>query len=231
MSEDESNEGNSIIDRKQKMKEKFVAYQEAEDKKGIVYLPRIPPYMKASYIREYFKRYKPVRIYLTPEDENIRKDRERKGGNRSRKYIDGWIEFEDKRIAKYVATNLNGSKVGGKKKHYYHEDIWSLKYLPKFKWRNLTEKMEYDRQVRQRRLHELLRRSKKNIDVYIGKSEKSKKIKAILTKKAKELIRKEAKEKGEEVNENDRDLIEETIAKKIITTKKKIFKQNQPVNK
>ena len=193
MTDDIKNGNQDLKKQKEKMREKFRAFQEAEEKKGVVYLPRIPPYMKASYIREYFKRYKPARIYLTPEDEHVHKDRVRKGGNKSRKYVDGWMEFDDKRVAKYVATNLNATKVGGKKTHYYHEDMWSLKYLPKFKWRNLTEKMEYDRQVRQRRLHELLKKSKKNIDVYVGKSEQSKKIKAILTKKAKELLKKEAK--------------------------------------
>ena len=169
-----------IAEQKQKMKEKFKKYQDAEAQKGVIYLPTIPPYMKASYIREYWKRYKVARIYLTPESEHIRKDRMKKGGNKSRKYIDGWIEFEDKRIAKYVATNFNGSQVGGKKQHYYHDDHWSLKYLPKFKWRNLTEKMEYDRQVRKKRLGELIRKSKKKIDSYVGKSEKSKQIKGML---------------------------------------------------
>ena len=30
---------------------------------------------------------------------------------------------------------------GGKKRSYYHDDIWNIKYLPKFKWTNLTEKL------------------------------------------------------------------------------------------
>jgi len=28
---------------------------------------------------------------------------------------------------------------GGKKRNFYHDDIWTLKYLPKFKWHHLTE--------------------------------------------------------------------------------------------
>lgn len=115
----------TIETQKALTKAKFEQHKEAEDTKGVVYMSRVPPYMKVSYIREYFKRYKPLRIYLTPEKESIRKDRVKKGGNRKVKFEDGWIEFEDKRVAKYVAANLNGSQVGGKKKHYYYEDMWN----------------------------------------------------------------------------------------------------------
>ena len=31
--------------------------------------------------------------------------------------------------------------VGGKKRYYYHDDIWNLKYLPKFKWGHISEKL------------------------------------------------------------------------------------------
>ena len=34
---------------------------------GVVYLSRIPPYMKASQIRKYFEEYGVCRIYLSPE--------------------------------------------------------------------------------------------------------------------------------------------------------------------
>jgi ESF2/ABP1 family protein len=37
-----------------------------------------------------------------------------------------------------VALTLNGQKMIGKKGEFYSEDIWTLKYLPKFKWHNLT---------------------------------------------------------------------------------------------
>ena len=31
--------------------------------------------------------------------------------------------------------------VGGKKRYYYHDDIWNIKYLPKFKWGHISEKL------------------------------------------------------------------------------------------
>ena len=30
---------------------------------------------------------------------------------------------------------------GGKKGGYYHDDIWNIKYLPKFLWSHLSEKI------------------------------------------------------------------------------------------
>ena len=53
----------------------------------------------------------------------------------------GWVEFEDKHVAKRVAATLNGSKVGGKRHNFHYEEIWTMKYLPKFKWHHLNERM------------------------------------------------------------------------------------------
>ena len=50
-------------------------------------------------------------------------------------------------MAKQLAFTLNGTPMGGGKAKYAH-DLWSLRYLPKFKWENLNEKFEYDRKVR-----------------------------------------------------------------------------------
>ena len=46
----------------------------------------------------------------------------------------GWVEFEDKKVARAVAASRNGQPVGGKKSSYYHDDLWCMLYLPKFKW-------------------------------------------------------------------------------------------------
>ena len=53
-------------------------------------------------------------IYLVPEDKSIRKNRKKSGGNTRKKYVEGWIEFEDKKLAKRVAESLNNTKIGGK---------------------------------------------------------------------------------------------------------------------
>lgn len=72
------------------------------------------------------------------EDASKRKWRKKRGGNSRKNYEDGWVEFMDKKIARMVATSLNNTQIGGTKKNRYREDIWNLRYLPKFKWDNLT---------------------------------------------------------------------------------------------
>lgn len=36
---------------------------------------------------------------------------------------------------------LNSNPMGGKRRSAHHDDLWCLKYLPKFKWDHLTEEM------------------------------------------------------------------------------------------
>lgn len=33
-------------------------------------------------------------------------------GNKQRKYVEGWVEFSDKRVAKMAALSLNCTKMG-----------------------------------------------------------------------------------------------------------------------
>ena len=66
-------------------------------------------------------------------DQSVRKNRKRAGGNGSKQFVEGWIEFADKNIAKQVAQSLNNTSIGGKKRDFYHDDIWNLKYLKNFK--------------------------------------------------------------------------------------------------
>jgi ESF2/ABP1 family protein len=56
-------------------------------------------------------------------------------------YIEGWVEFKDKRVARSVATMLNAQPVGGKKGTRWRDDVWTMKYLSRFKWFMLTEQV------------------------------------------------------------------------------------------
>eukprot|EP01089_Gocevia_fonbrunei_P019470 TRINITY_DN6902_c0_g1_i1.p1 TRINITY_DN6902_c0_g1~~TRINITY_DN6902_c0_g1_i1.p1 ORF type:complete len:147 (+),score=47.06 TRINITY_DN6902_c0_g1_i1:66-506(+) len=63
-------------------------------KVGIVYLSRIPTYFTPSRIRRYFSQFGELgRVFLRREDNASRKRRYRSGGGRSKKYLDGWVEF------------------------------------------------------------------------------------------------------------------------------------------
>lgn len=56
-------------------------------------------------------------------------------------FTEGWVEFKDKRVGRSVAEMLNAQPIGGKKGTRWRDDVWTMKYLPKFKWSMLTEQI------------------------------------------------------------------------------------------
>jgi len=56
-------------------------------------------------------------------------------------FIEGWVEFKDKKVARNVAEMLNAQPIGGKKGTRWRDDVWTMKYLPRFKWNMLTEQV------------------------------------------------------------------------------------------
>merc|ERR1719361_279905 len=118
---------------------------------------------------------KTLRIYLAPEDKTQRVARKRRGGSKKLKYTEGWVEFEDRKIARRVAGTLNGTPIGGKKRHNkWHDDIWNMKYLPKFKWHQLKETELYNFQVRKARLQQKVSQARRENDFYLEKVEQAK---------------------------------------------------------
>lgn len=125
------------------------AYTEAMERRGVVYISRIPPYMKAAKLRWMLEQMIPRtkkhgrigRIFLTPEDASFARKRRKAGGNTGKKFVDGWVEFESKKVARWIAETFNTQPMGGPKRSRYVEDLWTLKYLSGFKWSHLTEKI------------------------------------------------------------------------------------------
>ncbi|KAJ1459977.1 hypothetical protein M885DRAFT_510478 [Pelagophyceae sp. CCMP2097] len=118
--------------------------------KGVVYLSRVPPYMKPAKVKHLLEQFGTVtRLYLAPEDSSVAKRRKKLGTNKAKNFTEGWIEFADRGIAKMCAASLNATPLSNNKRDYYGEDLWNLKYLKGFKWEHLTEKMAYERRVRE----------------------------------------------------------------------------------
>ena len=63
------------------------------------------------------------------------------GGNKKGSFTEAWVEFDKKKIAKRVAESLNNKPIGGKKSDFFASDLWNIRYLHKFKWSDLTEKI------------------------------------------------------------------------------------------
>lgn len=90
--------------------------------------------MKPAKIRQLLSKYGEIgRVYLAPEDSSIARKRKKYRGNKRQNYTEGWVEFRDKSVARSVVEMINGISsgfyssgqiIGGKKRTYYHDDIW-----------------------------------------------------------------------------------------------------------
>lgn len=59
--------------------------------------------------------------------ERFVRKKKKKAGNNSRDYVEGWVEFRDKRVAKLVAASLNSTPMGTRKRSRFHDDLWNMK--------------------------------------------------------------------------------------------------------
>eukprot|EP01028_Stygiella_incarcerata_P005131 TRINITY_DN21963_c0_g1_i1.p1 TRINITY_DN21963_c0_g1~~TRINITY_DN21963_c0_g1_i1.p1 ORF type:complete len:297 (-),score=101.89 TRINITY_DN21963_c0_g1_i1:85-975(-) len=154
--------------------------QESLDKekaKGIVFIARVPPYMKAPKLRHLMSQYGHVeRIYLRPEDPAVRGRRVRDGGKKKRKFVDGWIEFSEKKTARRVAESLNNQIVGGKKRSPHYYDMWNLKYLPGFHWSDLVEELGTKPVIKELRIRAKVAKTQKEANEIVRDIESSKKL-------------------------------------------------------
>ena len=98
------------------------------------------------------------------------------------------MEFRDKKKAKSCAVMLNGTQVGGRRRGTHFSDLWNMKYLPKFKWDNLTEEIEYQKALREQRMQLELSVAKKERDFYLQKVDQAKQIEKMKERRAAEAV-------------------------------------------
>ncbi|KAF2458978.1 Pre-rRNA-processing protein ESF2 [Lineolata rhizophorae] len=165
-------------------KKKLESARKKAARTGVVYLSRIPPFMKPTAIRNLLSPYGDIgRIFLTPEDAEMRRRRIRSGGNKKTKYTDGWVEFLDKKDAKAAVETLNTQIIGGKKGGWYHDDVWNMRYLKGFKWHHLTEQIANENAERAARMRaEVVRTTKENKE-FLANVEKAKMVEGMKSKR------------------------------------------------
>ncbi|KAH9193330.1 hypothetical protein AeNC1_004705 [Aphanomyces euteiches] len=178
--EDKNDNKNAPEPRKRSSKDK----KDKEEAKGVLYMSRVPPFMKPDHVRRLLSVYGEIgRIYLVEEDKTARKRRLKNGGNRQVNFTEGWIEFKRKKIAKRVAKALNTKPIGGKKRSKYHDDIWNLKYLKGFQWSHLTEKVAYENRVRDQKLRLEIAQAAKENTAFLERVEQAKKLEKMVERK------------------------------------------------
>ncbi|KAI9821716.1 MAG: RNA-binding ATPase activator esf2 [Pycnora praestabilis] len=149
--------------------------QRAAKKTGVIYLSRIPPFMKPHRVKHFLSPFGPIgRIFLSPEAPQSHTKRVKSGGNKKRSFTDGWVEFVSKADAKIVAETLNTQIVGGKKGGWYHDDVWNIKYLKGFKWAHLTEQIANENAERAARLRADIGRVRRENEHFVENVERAK---------------------------------------------------------
>lgn len=160
--------------------------EKAARKSGVVYISRVPPFMKPHTLKHFLEEHAPKglgRIFLTPEEHTRYLQRKKSGGNKKKSFTDGWVEFVSKNDAKAAASILNGNIMGGKKGNYYHDDLWNLKYLKGFKWSHLTEQIAAENAEREARLREEIRRTRKENKAFVEDIERGKALEGMENKR------------------------------------------------
>ncbi|KAF8450910.1 hypothetical protein L210DRAFT_3521551 [Boletus edulis BED1] len=107
------------------------------------------------------------RVYLQQEDAKTAYLRRKHTSTKKPHFVEGWVEFKDKRVARSVAGMLNAQPIGGKKGTRWRDDVWTMKYLPKFKWNMLTEQIAHEAAVHAAKLRVELAQSRSEQREYL----------------------------------------------------------------
>lgn len=112
-----------------------------------------------------------------------KKGTEKKGKRKvAKKFVEGWVEFERKHVAKKVARLLTNTKVSDKKRSKQYDHIWNIKYLKNFKWVHLHERLAYEKAARRQKLRTEIQLAKKKSILFSSNLDKNKKKKEVVNK-------------------------------------------------
>jgi ESF2/ABP1 family protein len=171
--------------------EALAAFNAAEKAKGLIYLARIPPFMKPLKLRHLLSRYGEVgRIYLAPEEPTATRRRVAAGGNKRVHFVEGWVEFLDKRAARLTAETIHNTAIGDgatgrARRDFFASDLWNVRFLPHFKWHHLKEKVAHEKRARIMALRSKLVEARKDADAYLARVDQAKAIEGQREKKRK----------------------------------------------
>jgi len=144
--------------------------QGKKKKPGIIFLSSVPMGMNVTQTISFFSQFGKVgRVFLQPDKTD------KKSGKYNRVFSEGWVEFLSKKVAKAVAEKLNNTPVGGKRRSKSHDQLWNLKYLSRFKWVHLSERLAYENAVRQQRLRTEISQVKREAEHFKSSVERKRK--------------------------------------------------------
>ncbi|KDN39164.1 hypothetical protein K437DRAFT_213358, partial [Tilletiaria anomala UBC 951] len=177
-------------------KEDLERFERKQRKKGVIYISHLPHGMTVPKVKHLLGSFGEVeRIFLQDGTLRAGEKRESLSFTRSCKrttahFTEGWVEFSSKRIAKTVAEMLNAQPIGaaavtrssmrskngpgkGRNSKRFKDDVWTMKYLPGYKWHMLTEQLANERASRTARLRTELSQSAFEQKDYLRKVERA----------------------------------------------------------
>jgi ESF2/ABP1 family protein len=99
-------------------------------------------------------------------------------------FTEGWVEFADKAAARALAARLNGQPMGGRRRSAHYYDLWTMRYLPKFKWEHLTAELAAAKAEREQRLAAEASAAARERDFYLSRVERAKGVAAVVARRA-----------------------------------------------
>lgn len=139
---------------------------------GVIYLSRIPPFMRPSTVRSLLSHHGPItRLFLTPEPPSSYLGRRARGGNKKKSYIDGWVEFSSRRDARVCTEAINAQTIG-RKGGFYGNDVWNARYLKGFSWTDLMAGARAEEREREERVRIGLGREMRERKAFLSAVEK-----------------------------------------------------------
>ena len=144
--------------------QKAMDYNTQMSQRGIIYVARIPPHMTPMKMKHLLSQVSGsttvTRIFCQVDPSS----QKRKGPKR---YIEGWVEFDNKQMAKQIAASLHQQRISNIKRNVHYDDTWCMKYLgSQFTWNHLTEKVAYERRIREQQLRLETMHDQKQIQHY-----------------------------------------------------------------
>uniref|UniRef100_A0A1B0CWV6 Activator of basal transcription 1 n=1 Tax=Lutzomyia longipalpis TaxID=7200 RepID=A0A1B0CWV6_LUTLO len=138
--------------------------------------------MTVAILKEFLGEFGKIgRVYL----QNNKSDDDEAGKKRRkmRRYTEGWVEFESKKVAKLLALRLNGKPITTRKGSKFCDILWNLKYLSRFKWVHLSERLTYEKAVYRQRLQTEISLARKEANFYGENLDRSEKLRKRNAKK------------------------------------------------
>ncbi|KMZ08887.1 pre-rRNA-processing protein esf2 [Drosophila simulans] len=106
-------------------------------KMGVITISNVPKDMSDMRLYKIMQMHSLIgRVYVQPKELSSFKT-----NNNQRK---GWVEFISKSGAKKIARELNNKPITRNISSPFYGLLWNMKFLPRFKWFHLHDRMEYE---------------------------------------------------------------------------------------